>query len=242
MTLMSTLKALPEFEMIFVNFSSSTNPGLIMKQFEHYCEYNKTVSGIVLRPKQPSKWLVVFCDEINLPDADKYGTMTVITFLRQLTEQHGFWRTSDRQWISLERIQFVGACNPPTDIGRKPLNPRFLRHCPLILVDFPGFDSLKQIFGTFNKAMLKRSVPLRQYSEYLTNAMVEFYTESQRHFTADIQPHYIYSPRELTRWKYAINEAIETIDGVDDLVRLWAHEALRLFEDRLVLEDEKQWC
>jgi dynein heavy chain 1 len=147
-----------------------------------------------------------------LPDADKYGTMTVITFLRQLTEQHGFWRTTDRQWISLERIQFVGACNPPTDIGRKPLNPRFLRHCPLILVDFPGFDSLKQIFGTFNKAMLKRSVNLRQNSDYLTNAMVEFYTESQKHFTSDNQPHYIYSPRELTRWKYAINEAIETID------------------------------
>lgn len=192
---MSTLKALPDFEMIFVNFSSSTNPNLIMKQFEHYCEYVKTVSGIILRPKQPSKWLVVFCDEINLPDSDKYGTMTVITFLRQLTEQHGFWRTSDRQWISLERIQFVGACNPPTDIGRKPLNSRFLRHCPLILVDFPGFDSLKQIFGTFNKAMLKRSLSLRTFSDCLTNAMVEFYTESQKHFTADIQPHYIYSPR-----------------------------------------------
>lgn len=25
-------------------------------------------------------------------------------------------------------------------------------------------------------------------------------------------------------------------------MRLWAHEALRLFEDRLVLEEEKQWC
>jgi len=46
----------------------------------------------------------------------------------------------------------------------------------------------------------------------------------------------------LTRWKYAINEAIDTIDTVDDLVRLWAHEALRLFEDRLVLEEEKKWC
>ncbi len=41
---------------------------------------------MILRPKQPNKWLVVFCDEINLPDMDKYGTMTVITFLRQLTE------------------------------------------------------------------------------------------------------------------------------------------------------------
>ena len=35
---------------------------------------------------------------------------------------------------------------------------------------------------------------------------------------------------------------MDTIDSVDDLVRLWAHEALRLFEDRLVLEDEKKWC
>ena len=84
--------------------------------------------------------------------------------------------------------------------------------------------------------MLKRSVTLRSYAEYLTNAMVEFYTESQLHFTADIQPHYIYSPRELTRWKYAINEAIDTIDCADDLVRLWAHEAMRLFQDRLVLD------
>lgn len=33
-----------------------------MKQFDHYCEYVKTVAGIILRPKQPSKWLVVFCD------------------------------------------------------------------------------------------------------------------------------------------------------------------------------------
>lgn len=101
MTLMSTLKSLPEFEMIFVNFSSSTTPALIKKQFEHYCEYVKTVAGIILRPKQPNKWLVVFCDEINLPDTDKYSTMVVITFLRQLTEQRGFWRTTDRQWVSL---------------------------------------------------------------------------------------------------------------------------------------------
>ena len=31
MTLMSTLKALPDYEMIFVNFSSSTTPGMILK-------------------------------------------------------------------------------------------------------------------------------------------------------------------------------------------------------------------
>jgi dynein heavy chain 1 len=57
-----------------------------------------------------------------------------------------------------------------------------------------------------------------------------------------MQSHYIYSPRELTRWKYALNEALEPLESVDDLVRLWAHEAFRLFQDRLVHPHEKEWC
>ena len=242
MTLMSTLKSLPDFEMIFINFSSSTTPPLIQKQFDQYCEYTKTHQGIVLRPKQPNKWLVVFCDEINLPDEDKYGTQSVITFLRQLTEQHGFYRSSDKAWINLERIQFVGACNPPTDVGRHPLSLRFLRHVPLILVDFPGYESLMQIYGTFNRAMLKKAPAVKAHADALTEAMVEYYSRSQKRFTSDMQPHYIYSPRELTRWKYAVNEALDTFETIEDLARLWANEALRLFQDRLVFDDEKEWC
>jgi len=82
MTLMSTLKSLPDFEMVFVNFSSSTSPKLLLQTFDQYCEYVKSTSGVILRPKQPNKWLVVFCDEINLPDIDAYHTQAVITFLR----------------------------------------------------------------------------------------------------------------------------------------------------------------
>lgn len=37
----------------------------------------------------------------------------VIMFLRQLTEQNGYW-SRDCKWVNLRRIQFVGACNPPT--------------------------------------------------------------------------------------------------------------------------------
>lgn len=52
------------------------------------------------------------------------GTQRVISFMRQLVQHNGFHRTTDQQWVSLERIQFVGACNPPTDPGRKPLSHR----------------------------------------------------------------------------------------------------------------------
>jgi len=93
------------------------------------------------------KWLILFCDEINLPEFDKYGTQRVISFLRQLVE-YGTFYNSDHQLIRLDRIQFVGACNPPTDPGRKPLSHRFLRHVPIIYVDYPGETSLKQVNGT----------------------------------------------------------------------------------------------
>ena len=82
MTLMSTLKGLPDFDFVSVNFSSSTTPELLLKTFDQYCEYSKTPSGVTLRPKLLNKTLIVFCDEINLPEIDFYGTIPVITFLR----------------------------------------------------------------------------------------------------------------------------------------------------------------
>ena len=178
MTLMATLKKLTDMEMIFINFSSSTTPEYVLKTFDQYCEIRKTNNGFVMSPQLANKWLVVFCDEINLPASDAYGTQAVITFLRQLTEQNGYYRASDKQWVSLERMMFVGACNPPTDAGRSLLSNRFLRHAPLIYVDFPGVESLKQIYGTFNRAMLKRVPVLKNLADPLTEAMVDFYTKS----------------------------------------------------------------
>ena len=243
MTLFSALRKLPNLETVGLNFSSATTPDLLVKTLEQYCDYKKSLSGVTMAPRQIGRWLVVFCDEINLPAPDKYGTQRVISFLRQLVEHGGFWRTTTKTWVTLERIQFVGACNPPTDAGRTPLGLRFLRHAPLVMVDYPGELSLSQIYGTFNNAILKIIPTLRGYADALTQAMIHVYLQSQRKFTPDIQPHYVYSPRELTRWVRALYEAIRPLEtlSLEGLVRIWAHEALRLFSDRLIADDERQW-
>lgn len=41
----------------------------------------------VLRPTQANKWLVVFCDEINLPAADRYGTQVQFNSIQ-------FWQSN----------------------------------------------------------------------------------------------------------------------------------------------------
>ncbi|KAJ8592763.1 hypothetical protein M405DRAFT_839676 [Rhizopogon salebrosus TDB-379] len=213
-TLFSALRKLPDMDVVGLNFSSATTPELILKTFEQYCEYRKTPNGVILTPVQIRRWLVVFCDEINLPAQDKYGTQRVIS-LHQLVECGGYWRASDKAWVKLERIQFVGVCNPPIDPGRVPLSHHFRCHAPLVVADYPGEVFLKQIYGTYNR----------------------------KHFTTDIQAHYVHSPRELTRWVRGIYEAIRPLEmlSIEGLVCVWAHGALRLFQDRLVTEKEKPW-
>lgn len=52
MTLFSALRALPDMEVVGLNFSSATTPELLLKTFDHYCEYRKTPNGIFLSPIQ----------------------------------------------------------------------------------------------------------------------------------------------------------------------------------------------
>ena len=247
MTLTNVLQSLEGVVLASLNFSSRTTPEIILKVFGQYCNYVRRGKDVVLEPSESlgsQSWLVVFCDEINLPEEDAYGTQRVIMFMRQLIEQGGFWR-NDNVWVKINRIQFVGACNPPTDSGRFEMSSRFLRHVPLLLVDFPEKDSLMQIYRTFNGGMMKMFPNLKGETEALTAAMVEVYTENQKKFTTDIQPQYFYSPRELSRWVRGIYEAIVHMDqGLtgEELVRIWAHEGLRLFCDRLVEEEDRKWC
>ena len=247
MTLTSVLQSMQGIVLTNLNFSSRTTPEVILKIFQQYCTYVKKGKQTILQPNETlgtDVYLVVFCDEINLPEMDNYGTQRVISFMRQLVEQGGFWR-DDNTWIKINRIQFVGACNPPTDAGRVELSSRFLRHAPLLLVDFPLDDSLNQIYRTFNGGMLKLFPSLRGETQAMTDAMIEVYTENQKRFTTAQQPQYIYSPRELSRWVRGIYEATSHMDtGLtkEELVRQWTHEALRLFCDRLVDEKDRIWC
>lgn len=247
MSLTSVLQSMQGVVLASLNFSSRTTPEIILKTFQQYCSYVRRGKDIFLEPAESlgtQSWLVVFCDEINLPEEDTYGTQRVIMFMRQLVEHGGFWR-DDNVWVKINRIQFVGACNPPTDAGRVSMSQRFLRHVPLLLVDFPAKDSLLQIYRTFNGGMMKLFPSLKGETEALTEAMVSVYIENQARFKPEMQPQYFYSPRELSRWVRGIYEAIVNMDqGLtrEELVRIWAHEGLRLFADRLVDESDRAWC
>lgn len=51
MTLFAALRGLPDLEVVGLNFSSATTPELMLKTFDHYCEYKRTPNGVVLGKK-----------------------------------------------------------------------------------------------------------------------------------------------------------------------------------------------
>jgi dynein heavy chain 1 len=232
MSITSALSSFPDVTTVQLSFSSSTQPSLIMKALEHNCTISRTHSGFVMRPHSPGKRLVIFCDEVNLPAADSYGCQTALSLLRQILQFGGFWRSIDAVWIRLESVQIVASCNPTGDSGRCPLPDRFLRHVLVLHVGFPSRQSIDVIYGTFSRALLRLVPSLRSYSHSLCNAMVELHYRVMSKCTREVQDHYVFSPRDLSRWVRGIYELVEECDGrllPEELVRFWAHEALRLY-------------
>lgn len=240
MVLLAALRSLPDVDVVTLNLSSQTAPDTLLRTLEAHCQYEPNLGGQRLVPRAPGRRLVLFCDEINLPAPDKYGTPRVLALVRQLVAQQGFWR--QRTWVTLERVQIVGACNPPTDAGRTPLPLRLLRHVPVVLVPYPSGAALEQIYTALARALLRRVPSLRGYAEALARGMVQYYEVTQAHFTPEQQAHYVYSPRELTRWVRGLHGLLPD-DGVslEELVRRWAHEAQRVFQDRLVTPADRAW-
>lgn len=243
MTLLGALRRSPNLNVVMLNLSKDTGINSLLASMEQVCAYRKTNNGILLAPKELSKWVVFFCDEINLPDYDAYGTQKVISFLRQMVEHNGFWSAKEKIWVTLSNIQFIGACNPPSDPGRNVISSRFLRQVSLIMLDYPSRPALFQIYRTFNSAIMKNAINVRHFTSSITELMIDIYENTKATLNTDMQSHYTYSPRELTRWCKGLWNGIKASHNLslNQILRLIYYEGLRLFYDRLVGEFEKNW-
>jgi dynein heavy chain 1, cytosolic len=204
MIIADALMSLPDIELASMSFSSTTSPQDILATLRAHSSIQKLPSGeMCLRPRTPGSRIVLFCDEVNLGSPDVYGTQTGACFLRQLIEQQGFWCEEPPSWMRVEGLQIVAACNPPEDAGRQALPSRLLRHTHVMRVDAPDGEDLRTIFGVLNACML-RAVRFEDHSAALTTAMIGFYEANKNTFSpassGPVQPHYVYSPRDMSRW------------------------------------------
>ncbi|XP_076764569.1 dynein heavy chain at 16F [Xylocopa sonorina] len=220
-------------------FSAQTSSGRTQEILELKLEKRKrTVLGAPI-----GKRVCVFVDDVNMPKLDTYGSQPPIELLRQLLDFKGMYDREKLFWKDIEDVVFTVACAPPGG-GRNPLTPRFVRHFAMLLIPPPTEVSLKGIFRAILNGFLEDFVEsVKLIGDKIVNATVDIY----QRIAIDLLPtpeksHYIFNLRDLSKCIQGIMQVDATVvKQPSEMYRLFYHECLRVFHDRLINNLDKSY-
>ena len=212
--------------------SSSMLQGILEKPLEKKAGRNFGPPG--------TRRLIYFVDDMNMPEVDKYFTVQPHTLIRQHID-HGHWY--DRQKLSLKEIhntQYVACMNPTA--GSFTIDSRLQRHFCVFSVNFPNLDALTTIYTSIlsqHLALNRFSAGVQKYASTIISGAVTLHSRVTISFLPTaIRFHYIFNLRDLSNIFQGVLFALpDCAKTPTDLVRLWQHEAARVYRDKLV--DEK---
>jgi dynein heavy chain len=109
-------------------------------------------------PYPPGKHLVLFVDDLNLPEKELSGAQPPLELLRQLQDAHGFYDRKKRTWKEVEGLTMVAACGPPGG-GRQDMTGRLTRHFTMLSMPCPSEEGMRAVFGAILGGFLGAHFP-----------------------------------------------------------------------------------
>uniref|UniRef100_A0A2K6Q0W4 Dynein axonemal heavy chain 17 n=1 Tax=Rhinopithecus roxellana TaxID=61622 RepID=A0A2K6Q0W4_RHIRO len=190
-----------------------------------------------------TKKLIYFIDDMNMPEVDKYGTVAPHTLIRQHMD-HRHWY--DRHKLTLKDVhncQYVACMNPTS--GSFTIDPRLQRHFCVFAVSFPGQEALTTIYNTIltqHLAFRSVSMATQRISNQLVAAALALHQKVAATFLPTaIKFHYVFNLRDLSNiFQGLLFSTAEVLKTPLDLVRLWLHEAERVYGDKMVDEKDQE--
>ncbi|GLD91881.1 hypothetical protein PINS_up000414 [Pythium insidiosum] len=189
------------------------------------------------------KKYIVYVDDLNMPKREKYFAQPPLELIRQWFDQGGWYDRKLLVFRTIIDIQFVASMGPPGG-GRNPITPRLVRHFNVVGYAELGDDSKKMIFSTILGNFLS-SFPsdVAKLGEPMVLASIKVYATICRELLpTPAKSHYTFNLRDLAKVFQGVlmgdNRKITDSDG---LIRLWVHECKRVFEDRMVSQQDRDW-
>jgi dynein heavy chain len=193
---------------------------------------------------KPGKKIAIFVDDINMPAKETYGAQPPIELLRLFIDRKGLFKREDWSWFDIEDTTVVAAAAPPTG-GRSVITPRFTTHFNMFCVPNPSGGTLGKIFGDILKGFLKNGFveQVQQCQEGIISSTIEIYNRiSNDKRATPAKFHYVFNLRDVSKVIQGILMAKPaSIKGPEDMAKLWLNEVLRIFSDRLINEEDKEW-
>uniref|UniRef100_A0A8D2DP18 Dynein axonemal heavy chain 1 n=1 Tax=Sciurus vulgaris TaxID=55149 RepID=A0A8D2DP18_SCIVU len=247
------LKNLPlEYISHFLTFSARTSANQTQDLIDS--KLDKRRKGVFGPPL--GRNFIFFIDDLNMPALETYGAQPPIELLRQWMD-HGGWY--DRKIIgafkNLVDINFVCAMGPPGG-GRNAITPRLTRHFNYL--SFVEMDEISKkcifstilgcwIDGLLGERSYREPVPgaphLATFKDPLVEATIMVYaTITSQLLPTPAKSHYTFNLRDLSKvFQGMLMADPAKVEDKVQLLRLWYHENCRVFRDRLVNEEDRNW-
>ncbi|KAL0246019.1 hypothetical protein GEMRC1_007235 [Eukaryota sp. GEM-RC1] len=239
---LNTLSESSPVSSISFTFSAKTTANRTQDMLESKLEQKR--KG-VLGPAGIAKKAILFIDDLNMPRKEVYGAQPPIELLRQILDYNGFYDRDKGGWFATQHFSILSACAPPGG-GRSEVTARMTRHFNQFVVPQPSDKNLSRIFGCLLSGYLAGKnfkKEICSLADSVISASIEMYSNVLKEMRpTPSKSHYTFNLRDLSKVVQGLTMVESShCPDTDSLVKLWCHESMRVFHDRLTNNDDRLW-